>query len=202
MIHKELWQQLIELDRQETSRRAKCQYDPDSDCYVVTLLNSEYVVNPEKKQIFSAQSGSESSPAEFLEQLCILAYLINAKELPLANKLVKAQSLPGGQFFFRGPHLLPMQELQKIFGKNPDLLYEASAQLDAKKCDFGDASVQLFALPRIPLTFVIWAGDGEFSARASILFDQTAAAQLPLDALWATVNLTVNTILSSISKSS
>lgn len=201
-MHEELWNLLIELDRQKTSRRAKCQYLLTPERYVITLLNTDYMVSLTDRQIFSAPSSSAQAPAEFLEQLCILAYLINAKELPLANKLVKAQSLPGGQFFFRGPHMLPTRKLQKVFAKNPDLLYEASAQLDAKKCDFGDASVQLFALPRIPLTFVIWAGDGEFSARASILFDRTAAAQLPLDALWATVNLTVNTVLSSIPKSS
>ena len=194
-MHEELWDQLIALDRRETSRRAKCQYDHDSDCYVVTLLNSEYVVDPEKKQIFSAKSGTDSPPAKFLEQLCILAYLINANEVPLANKLVKAESLPGGQFFFRGPHVLPTQKFQKIFEKTPDLLYEAGQKFGAKKCDFGDASIELFALPRIPLTFIIWAGNDEFPAQASILFDQTASAQLPLDALWATANLTVSTMI-------
>ena len=48
-LHEELWQQLIGLDRQKTARRAKCRYEPGSDCYVITLLNSEYAVNLKKK---------------------------------------------------------------------------------------------------------------------------------------------------------
>jgi hypothetical protein len=52
--------------------------------------------------------------------------------------------------------------------------------------------------PRVPLTIVIWRRDEEFAARASILFDQTAAAQLPLDALLAAVNLTVDALVNAV----
>ncbi len=136
MWHEELWQQLAGLDRQQTSQRAKCHYLPDPERYVIKLLNTEYVVNLTAQQIFSSQPNSE--PAEFLEQLCLLAYLINAKDLPLADKLVSAESLPGGAFFFRGPHALPTRKLEETFGGEPDLLYEASAHLNAKRRDFGD----------------------------------------------------------------
>ena len=50
----------------------------------------------------------------------------------------------------------------------------------------------------MPLTIVIWKRDEEFDARASILFDQTAAAQLPLDALLAAVNLTVDALVGAM----
>ena len=195
-MHEELWQQLISLDRRETAQRAKCQYVPDFDSYNIVLLNREYVVNLAEKQVFPAQSGSEPAAAEFLPQLCILAYLINAKELPLAKKFVRAESLPGGEFFFRGPHVLPTQKLAQFFGEDPNLLYQAGVHMDAEKRDFKDASVELSLLPRVPVTFVVWAGDDEFEARASILFDKNASEQLPLDALLAAVNLAVDAITS------
>ena len=200
LLHEELWQQLASLDRQKTSQRAKCQYLADPERYVITLLNTEYVVNLTAQQIFSSQPGSE--PAEFLEQLCLLAYLINAKDLSLADKLVSAESLPGGAFFFRGPHALPTRKLEETFGDKPDLLYEAGARLNAKQRDFGDASVELLVLPRIPLTFVIWAGDEEFPARASILFDETTGSHLLLDALLAAVNLAVDALVKAAGQSS
>lgn len=199
-MHEELWKQLGKLDKHKTSKRAKCRYDSDSDSYVIKLLNREYTVNLAKKQVFSAQACSKSDEAGFLEQLCILTYLINAKVLSLANKLVKAESLPGGAFFFRGPHVLPYIELADAFGANPDLLYQAGTQLKAEKCDFGDASIRLPVLPRIAVTFVIWSGDDEFDARASILFDRTASEQLPLDALLAAVNLAANTAVTSVTR--
>ena len=201
-VHKELWQQLIELDRQKTSQRAKCHYNSDSDCYVITLLNSEYVVNLKKRDVFLVRSSSESSTAGFLEQVCILAYLINSKELPLAKRLVKAESFPGGAFFFRGPHALPIPKLIEVFKGNPSLLREAGGRLGAKKCNFGDASIELLVLPRLALTFIVWAADVEFNARASILFDQTASEQLPLDAMLAAVNLAVDAVVESVTESS
>ena len=197
-MHEELWQQVIGLDGRETSQRAKCQYLLDPDRYVIELLNVEYVVDLSQRQIFPSQNSSDQEPASFLEQLCILAYLISARQLPLAGRLVKAESLPGGEFFFRGPHELPTQKLTKAFGEDPDLLYRASANLDTERCDFGDASMELLVLPRIPLTFVIWAADEEFAPRASILFDQTASDQLPLDALLTAANLAVDAVVAAI----
>jgi len=201
MAHEGLWEQLVGLERQKTAKRAKCQYLSDPERYFITLLNTEYVVKLADKQIFPIQPGSPSAPAEFLEQLCLLAYLINAQNLPLANKLVKVEALPSGQFFFRGLHSLPTRKLEKAFGRRPEDLYQTTEHFDAKRREFGDASIELLVLPRLPLTFVIWGGDDEFDARASILFDQTAAVHLPLDALLAAVNLAVDAVIKACGQS-
>lgn len=194
MAHDELWEQLEKLDGIETAQRAKCQYLSNPDRYIVVMLNTEYEINPTNKQIFSEQPGMPKRQAEFLEQLCLLAYLVNAKDIQLANKLVKAETFPGGQFFFRGQHSLPTVKLEKVFGDCPEALYHNSTQFNAKHCEYGDASIELDLLPRIPLTMIVWKGDEEFAARASILFDKTASDQLPLDALLTAVSLTVKAL--------
>ncbi len=202
MAHEGLWEQLEKLDGTETAQRAKCQYLDSPARYTITLLNTEYVVNLLDRNIFSIRSDSQQEEAKFLEQLCILAYLINAQDLPPANKLVSGETLPGGQFFFRGQHGLPTKKLEEVFGNNPEVLHKVSTQLDAERCEFGDASIRLYILPRLPLTIVIWRRCEEFEARASILFDQTAASQLPLDALLAAVNLTVEALSKNANESS
>ncbi|MHC4426934.1 MAG: DUF3786 domain-containing protein, partial [Planctomycetota bacterium] len=78
------------------------------------------------------------------------------QDLPLANTLVKAEALPSGQFFFRGPHTLPTDKLEKAFGQCPENLHQIAEQLGAQKSEFGDASIQLCLLPRVPLTIVVW----------------------------------------------
>jgi len=198
MSNEGLWEQLENLDGAETAKRAKCEYLSDKQHYIIKLLNAEYTVHLIDKKIYSNNEDSPAKPAAFLEELCILAYLINAKEIPPANKLVRAESLPGGQFFFRGIHKLPSEKLEKAFGTNLQALLESSEQFNAQKCEYGDVSISLFILPRLPLTIVIWRGDEEFEARASILFDQTAGAQMPLDALLAAVNLTVDGLIKAI----
>jgi uncharacterized protein DUF3786 len=198
MMHKGLWDRLVRLEPEACQRMAKCKYLCQSNSYVVKLLDSDYVVNLEKKKIFLSNACQEDEGAAFLPQLCILAYLINATGVALSGKLVTASKLDGGQFFFRGPHALPTRKLEQAFGQQPELLYKASSHLNPKRCDFGDASIEILTLPSVPLTFVIWAGEEEFAARATILFDQTATAYLPLDALLTAINLAVKSILEKL----
>ncbi|MHC4659485.1 MAG: DUF3786 domain-containing protein [Planctomycetota bacterium] len=192
MANEGLWQQILELDGRETARRAKCEYSRDLKRYVILLLNKEYIVDLPEKQVLSAE---DSSQAAFGEELCILAYLINAQDMPVADRLTPAESLPGGQFFFRGLHKLPTEKLEEAFGQYPERLYQVMGEFGAKRCEFGDASIQLYVLPRVPLAVIIWQGDEEFGPRASILFDQTAAAQLPLDALGMAADLAVKALV-------
>jgi hypothetical protein len=195
MSNEGLWEQLQKLDCAETAQRAKCDYLSNKQHYIIKLLNNEYIVDLIDNKIYSNNEDSPPNPATFLEELCLLAYLINAKDLRLANNLIRPEALPGGQFFFRGIHKLPTEKLEKAFGTHPQALLDMSEQFNAQKCEFGDASISLYILPRLPLTIVIWRGDEEFEARASILFDQTAASQMPLDALMAAVNLAVDGLM-------
>jgi len=197
MSNEGLWEQLQQLDHAETAQRTKCEYLSDKECYIIELLNTEYIIDLPDRKIYSYHEDSDQKPASFIEELCILAYLINSKEIPLANKLVKGETLPGGQFFFRGVHKLPTEKLEEAFGERPQALLDASEQFNAEICEFGDASISLFILPRLPLTIVIWRGDEEFEARASILFDQTAGSHMPLDALLASVNLAVDALITA-----
>ena len=200
MSNEGLWEQLEKFDCTETAQRAKCANLSDEERYIIQLLNAEYIVDLSDKKIYSNHEDSPQKPAAFLEELCLLAYLIHAKNIPLANKLVRADTLPGGQFFFRGIHKLPVEKLENAFGEYPEALLEISEQFNAQACEFGDVSISLYILPRLPLTIVIWRGCEEFEARASILFDQTAASHMPLDALLASVNLAVDALIKVIVK--
>jgi hypothetical protein len=216
MMHEGLWVQLGKLDPAETARRAGCEYICIEECpdgqdshsgfgvsqgsipngyWVMTFLNRKYEIDPIKKTVRVAEKEAEKEPVGFLEQLCILAYLIKAQDIPLSDTLVKAEQLSGGDFFFRGIHALPTEELAEALGEKPTLLLRAGQALGGRRCEYGDASIEIFLLPRLPVTIIIWAGDQEFASRASILFDRTAADQIALDALWAGVNLMVKALL-------
>jgi len=199
MANEQLWQQLLKLDKLQTAARADCKYSADTDSYSIVFLNKTYTVDLAKRQILLVDT---TAPAGFGEQLCILVYLISAKDLPLAEKLAPAESLPDGQFFFRGPHKLPTEQLEAVFGQKPELLHKAVDELGATACKFGDAAIQLNVLPRLPLTIVIWGADQEFDARASILFDQTAAQHMLLDALQMAVTLAVQAVVDAAQKPS
>ena len=184
-----LWRQLTPLDATEVARRAACEYDPDRGHYVINLLDKTYEVYPATEEI--RLGGTETGEPNFMAQLCILSYLINAKELALAGKLIQGRGLPGGDFFFRGVHSLPTAELEETFGDCPEKFREAAVSLGGTMGKYGDASAVFTPLPRVPITMIVWGKDEEFEARASILFDETVGKHLPLDALLALVGLLV-----------
>jgi len=132
----------------------------------------------------------------YLEQLCILAYLLHAKEKPLSHRLISEKGLPGGSFYFQAKiHELPTGLLANLFEERPEKLYSVAERFNATRCELGDASIRVPVLPRVPLTVVIWRADDEFPGRAAVLFDETAADQLPLDALGAAAVVTIKAIV-------
>ena len=189
-MHEILWQRLDALDGARTAARAVCGYDAGQERYSITMLTDEYSVDPATKRI--RRGGGERGG--FLEQLCILSYLINAKDVSPSGKLVKPESLPAGQFFFRGIHGLPTEKLAAAFGDDPSRLVQHAKRLRGRCRDYGDAAVEISILPKVPVTFVVWRGDKEYTATASILFDETAAEHMPLDALLAAANLAVEKV--------
>ena len=197
MANEGLWQQVVKQDGEQTARRAKCRYVDESKRCVLVLLNKEYVVDLSNRQVLSAADGGA---AGFGEELCILAYLINSKDQPVSGRLTPPERLPGGQFFFRGPHELPTGKLKEVFGESPERLYEVADEFGAERREFGDASIEFYVLPRVPMTVVLWRADEEFGARASILFDETAAEQLPLDALWMAAHLAVKALVEAAAR--
>ena len=195
-LHEKLWEQLISKDLHQIAESSGCNYLPDSNQFDLIMLGHEYTIAVSQRRIFVVSENDQKTEASFLEQLCILAYLLNASNRPLAGKLVTADKLEAGQFFFRGPHALPTDKLEDAFGNDPSGLLNAGMKCGAKKVAYGDAAVELLALPKIPIVFVLWGADEEFSARASVLFDETAAQQIPLDALGVLVNLAVKMLIS------
>jgi hypothetical protein len=195
MANEGLWLELSKLEPGLTARRAKCKYLEQSGQFLITFLNKRYLVNPAERKITVAEGISEGAKAGFLEQLCILAYLINARDLPMADKSVGPELLRGGQFFFRGQHALPTEGLESAFGEDPSRLLRLTGKFNAEPYSFGDAAIRFLILPRVPVTIVIWRRCDEFPARANYLFDQTAVEHLPLDALWTAVKLAVKALV-------
>ena len=198
MAHEKLWEKVAALDAAATARRGLCQYDERSGRYTVSFLATNYSVDPAARSIVADGGSLAGQGAGFLEQLCILAYLLGASDVPLAGRLVKAESLESGQFFFRGHHSMPTEKLRAAFEGEPELLIKAGEALKASQRDFGDAAIEVLVLPRFPVTFVVWAADEEFAGRASILFDETADRQLALDAILAAVELTVKALIAAV----
>ena len=196
MLHDSHWERLASLEPDDVCRRAGAQHDPVTGCYLVPLLNRRVRVDPAARSVaWDGDVGADERPPGFTVALVSVVYLVGAKEIRPSGEWVTGESLPAGTFFFRGPHAMPTEELALRYGKDREGLLAAGARLGGTVGDMGDACVELWGLPRVPLRVVLWEGDDEFPSRVTMLVDRTADSQLALDALLSLAQYVASTLV-------
>ncbi len=189
------WEDLNNLNPSDVCKKAGVIYDNGS--YILRSLGMDFSVHPGKREIKNIQPEGEIilKKYSYFFNLSALCCLINAKDIPLSGKLVKPAGLKGGEIFFRGSHVLPLDKIAEKYGNDKTGFIEKGKNLNGNIMHYGDASVELLPLPRIPVTLILWLSDDEFPARADLLFDSTCEQRLPLDVIWSVAMLSVLVML-------
>jgi len=163
---------------QEMAENAGAFFDAGTGLLRVWHLGQEYLVSYPDGEV-RCEAGPRDVP--IVTQIVILHYLETAQGAPLRNQLISFKELPGGQIYiepFRKRAILP---LTRVFGDCPGTLIRAAAALRGTPGDLGDVSVTIPVFERVPITYVVWAGDDEFSPSGNVLFDASAPAYLPTE---------------------
>lgn len=185
----QVWHKLAELDPANVCKQAKVTFDEITDTYKLKSFGYDLGIAVKDRKISERINEYDPSLLEKLNSgLCLSAlwYLISAKDIPLSNKLIKPVSLPGGQIFEKGSHVLPLDDVAERYGSNPLGLIAQGERYGGEKSIYGDASIKLFPYPRVPVILVLWKGDEEFPDNVDILLDETCVFQMPLDIIWST----------------
>ena len=189
------WENLYSLNPSDVCRKAGVTYDNDS--YILKSLGMDFSVHPGKREIKNIQPEGEIilRKYSYFFNLSALCYLLNSKDIPLSGKLVKPEGLKGGEIFFRGSHVLPLDKIADKYGNDKAYFIEKGKNFNGNIMNYGDASVELLPLPRIPVTLILWLSDDEFPARAEMLLDSTCEQHLPLDIIWSIAMMSVLVML-------
>jgi len=158
--------------------------------YTLPILNQDYLVLPYQREIKRFIKGNmpvgEDLTNEFT--LMVLFYLLKTKNIPLDRKWISEKDLLGGETFFRGPHALSVDLIEKKYGDNPEGFIEAGKVLGGTPVRFGDKSIAMDVFPRIPIIYILWIGDEEFPPKAGVLFDASIGSHFTLDMIWIMVH--------------
>jgi hypothetical protein len=163
-------------DMEKQCGRAGAQYDVGSGRIAVDYLNRKFILTLSDCQ-FSLPDGDEEITA--MDKTLIAHYLTLAKGTALTGKLITYKQVPGGVVYFSRFSQLVIEPLLSCFAEKPELLIPAAQKLGGNKIDRGDAAVTINAFKRVPITIVLQAGDEEFAATASVMFDSTIPDYLP-----------------------
>jgi hypothetical protein len=192
-----LWERLLTFDPADVCKRAGALYDRDTGSYLLKLFEIDFLISLKKREIKSVTEKGEiltKRLAYFLNP-SVLSYLVNAKKIALSGKLIKPENIRGGEFFFQGSHMLPLNKVAEKYGDDKGGFISKGKELGGRLMEYGDAAIELNPLPRIPVTFILWLSDEEFAARMDILFDSSCEIQIPLDIIWSIAMMSILVLL-------
>jgi len=117
------------------------------------------------------------------DRILILHYLATASGAPLSGAMVGFDQLSGARFYgrpFRGRVEMP---LVRAFASRPAQLVQTAQYLGGSVAAYGDCSVLLHPLPRVPMAVILWQGDEEVPSNGKVLWDSTAEEYLSAEDL-------------------
>lgn len=181
------WEELSQMDQADVCRRSLATFDQSMNSYRLRVIDEEYAVRLPSRRVGKIFRDGSEADVDWMARLLILLYLVNAKDIPLAGKLRSPYEFKGGELFFSAPsHVISFEPMLQRF-RSPQEFLEAGLFLGGRRVPYADEAFELPVLPRVPVTYLLWAGDEEFAPRISVLFDATAEQQLPIDALWLVI---------------
>ena len=192
------WEILEGLDPGNVCRNAKVTYDSSLNIYTLNSFDQDIIISMAGKTIDSDSQKSDLLLNKFgdYSRLSILWYLVNAKNIAFTHKLVRPEDLKGGNIYAKGTHVLPLGRISDKNGSDTEGFLKRGMEIGGEILNYGDASLRLFPLPRVPVTIIVWKGDEEFSPRSDLLFDSTCEHHLPVDIIWSTAMMSVLVMLS------
>ena len=187
------WELLTTLSPEAVCRAAAVSYDAASESYRVRSFGMDFEASVRNRKISSSGAGSEVllQKLGYFFGLSVVWYLVNARDIGCTGRLVKLESIKGGDIFTKGSHVLPLDALAQKYGNNKDAFLNKGTSLGGEPGSMGDASLKLHPLPRVPVVLTLWLQDEEFPARADLLFDSTCQMQIPTDIIWSVAMMSV-----------
>jgi len=188
------WDKFLTLEPLEIARNADVNLDIAKNVFTVSFLNEFYYVNSKTREVLTSNSKS----AGILPSLLILKYLIAAKPIPLANKLISFRDLHGGNIYYGVFERAVLKPLAKHFSSKPEYLIKSAQFLSGRKLEYGSASIEIQVFPRLPITIIVWKGDEEVPGSANVVFDESAKYQLSAEEICVLCTLVVSRLLKAL----
>ena len=156
------------IDLRQQCLRSSAQYIGPNEIGI-DYLNQSYHITIGDCRIQLEEGGAAEAPLR--DKILMLHYFTGAKGTPATGKSIAYKQLLGGISYFCAFSQRAIAPLVKNFGKSPELLIKAAADLGGHEANHGDVSITVNAFPRVPITLVLWRGDEEVPPNGNILFD-------------------------------
>lgn len=177
----EAHKKLLQMDPLMVAMASGAAYRQEEGLFSLEYCGEPYTVHRREGTVRRDRSPDQ---VPYNDRTLIMQYLVYSSGLPPRGRWLSFLELPEGELHYAPFQVDALDPLARTFGNDIELFLTTAVHFKATPIRMGDAAVVLPAFPKIPLAFVLWAGDDEFPARANILFDAVSPTHLSTAALW------------------
>ena len=146
------WKILEGLPAGDVCSRASVDYESSTATYTVRSFGISFFVSVSERRIFSDSPASVFFLETFKDffNLSLLWYLTSARDIPASGRLIRPLDVRGGQRFFSGTHVLPLDRIASLYGKDKTAFIGQGEKFCAEVVNYGDVALRLLPLRESP----------------------------------------------------
>jgi hypothetical protein len=191
-------ERLLGSDIEQQLKNAALQYETGIGTFTIAIPFFDETISLTLPEVtFKSAKGSNIT---LVTRIILLHYINTANGNPPKNDIAAYEDIPGCRHYQPVFEKRVTKPMQSAFGHDKYTFLEAGVALGGKKEEYGDASITLYALPRVPITFILWEGSEEFPPLVRALFDPSITGYLPLEDIVVISKLAAARILKTARK--
>jgi hypothetical protein len=177
-------QKLRSMDPEEVARRSGAAFAPggSSGEFRLPILGKEYRIPYPDYVVYDGTTGRQAGVSP---TLIGLHYLVTSDGSSPRGEWIPYRALPGGNVYQAAFRRRSVDIILGRFASDAEGFRRSAEAMGGTPANMGDASFVIDALPKLPMACVLWLGDDEQPAEASVLFDAGAPSHLHTEDLAA-----------------
>ena len=193
------WKRLQQRDFNKVSKIRNVKYNEEKNEFTIKVFNRDYILNCNDETIRRIDDSYVPSAET---GVMIVNYLsFTETDIDRSNKWVSLKEIPnGGMMFYPAFYKSSIVNLIKTFGEDSKSFKQCAQKLGGKEIKMGDIAFEFEVFPKVFSRVVIWEGDDEIEASATVLFDSSVQFIMHVESIIGLGGYIVSKIINGLDK--
>lgn len=193
------WKRLQQRDFNKVAKIRNVKYNEEKNEFTIKVFNRDYILNCNDETIRRRDDNYVPSAET---GVMIVNYLsFTETDIHRSNKWVSLKEIPnGGMMFYPAFYKSSIVNLIKTFGEDSKSFKQCAQKLGGKEIKMGDIAFEFEVFPKVFSRVVIWEGDDEIEASATVLFDSSVQFIMHVESIIGLGGYIVSKIINGLDK--
>lgn len=193
------WKRLQQRDFNKVAKIRNVKYNEEKNEFTIKVFNRDYILNCNDETI--RRSDDNYTPSAETGVMIVNYLSFTETDIHRSNKWVSLKEIPnGGMMFYPAFYKSSIVNLIKTFGEDSKSFKQCAQKLGGKEIKMGDIAFEFEVFPKVFSRVVIWEGDDEIEASATVLFDSSVQFIMHVESIIGLGGYIVSKIINGLDK--